>query len=105
MPNSKVVSLLLQLYLTVIMIITLLFLRKNFMVRRWWVKRHITSRMRKTYGFYDTVFKYFKTYDEEEFFQLTRMSVKQFVELIISLKNYSFMFYFHKIYLKRKGLL
>ncbi|KYN19321.1 hypothetical protein ALC57_08348 [Trachymyrmex cornetzi] len=55
--------------------------RKKGIIRRWWVKPHITRNMRQNFGAHHTLFIYFQMNNHEEFFKLTRMSVEQFDNL------------------------
>ena len=61
-----------------------LILRKKRRFRRWWSKPLIWYNYITGYGNYQSVFKYFKLNDEEEFITFTRMSVQAF-EYLLSL--------------------
>ena len=54
------------------------FKRKRVILRRYWVKPHLTVGMRNAEGAFRTLFLRFKETDHEEFFKLTRMSPMQF---------------------------
>lgn len=53
-------------------------LRRKRIVRRWWVKPHLSTDIRLKLGAYRKLFMYFRRSDHEEFYKMTRMSVQQF---------------------------
>ena len=63
-----------------------LILRRKQKLRRWWSKPLIRYNYLTGYGCYQSVFKYFKLNDEEEFISFTRMNVQSF-EYLLSLVN------------------
>lgn len=50
--------------------------RKQYHSRRWWVKEHL--KQRNILGAYRVLFLYFKENDHEEFYKLTRLTLRQF---------------------------
>ena len=62
--------------------------KKRRRFRRWWSKPLIRYNYLTGYGNYQSVFKYFKINDEEEFINFTRMNVQTF-EYLFSLVHTS----------------
>lgn len=52
--------------------------RRRRILRRWWVKPHLSKEIRQKLGAHQKLFTYFRTNDHEEFYNLTRMTVQQF---------------------------